>query len=148
MQAVITGNIIYYILIKKKTCCYPVHATKAYTRRGAASLILTSAPQLSGHFTSRPPYLGKDSHECIGGWTGTGTGTDVLEKRETSCPRQNSNPRSYEPQSSHFSDYAIPRPLFFLLCHCDPTRIMASSFLRFLDHTRRRTTVTRTPLDE
>jgi len=31
---------------------------------------------------------------------------------------------------------------------CDPTRVMASSFLRFLDHTQRRTTVGRTPLDE
>ena len=30
---------------------------------------------------------------------------------------------------------------------CDPTRVMASSFLRFLDHTQRRTTVRRTPLD-
>jgi hypothetical protein len=31
---------------------------------------------------------------------------------------------------------------------CEPTRVMASSFLRFLDHTQRRTTVARTPLDE
>ena len=37
---------------------------------------------------------------------------------------------------------------FFLLWHCDPMRVMASSFLRFLDHTQRRTTVGRTPLDE
>ena len=36
---------------------------------------------------------------------------------------------------------------FFLWC-CDPTRVMASSFLRFLDHTQRRITVGRTPLDE
>jgi hypothetical protein len=35
-----------------------------------------------------------------------------------------------------------------LLWHCDPTRVMASSFLRFLDHTQRSTTVGRTPLDE
>jgi len=38
--------------------------------------------------------------------------------------------------------------LFFLLWHCYPTRIMASSLLRFLDHTQRRTKVGRTPLDE
>jgi len=38
--------------------------------------------------------------------------------------------------------------LFFLLWRCDPTRVMASSFLRFPDHTRRRTTVGRTLLDE
>ena len=31
---------------------------------------------------------------------------------------------------------------------CDPTRVMAFSFLRLLDHTQRRTTVGRTPLDE
>jgi hypothetical protein len=37
---------------------------------------------------------------------------------------------------------------FFLWRSCDPTRVMASSFLRFLDHTQRGTTVGRTPLDE
>jgi len=36
----------------------------------------------------------------------------------------------------------------FFLWLCDPTRVMASSFLRFLDHTQQRTTVGRTPLDE
>ena len=38
--------------------------------------------------------------------------------------------------------------IFFLLWRCDPRRVMASSFLRFLDHTQRRTTVYRTPLDK
>ena len=38
--------------------------------------------------------------------------------------------------------------IFFFLWRCDPTRIMATSFLRFLDHTQRRTTAGRTPLDE
>ena len=38
--------------------------------------------------------------------------------------------------------------IFFLLWRCDPTRVMASSFLRFLDHTQRRTTVGRSPLNE
>ena len=38
--------------------------------------------------------------------------------------------------------------IFFFLWRCDPTRVMASSFLRFIDHTQRRTTVGRTPLDE
>jgi hypothetical protein len=37
---------------------------------------------------------------------------------------------------------------FFPLWRCDPTRVMASSFLRFIDHTERRTTVGRTPQDE
>jgi len=36
----------------------------------------------------------------------------------------------------------------FFLWRCGPTRAMVSSFLRFLDHTQRRTTVSRTPLDE
>ena len=37
---------------------------------------------------------------------------------------------------------------FCLVWHCDPTPVMASSFLRFLDHTQRRSTVGRTPPDE
>ena len=36
----------------------------------------------------------------------------------------------------------------FLLWSCDPTRVMAFSFLRFLDHTQQRTAVSRTPLNE
>jgi len=38
--------------------------------------------------------------------------------------------------------------IIFFLWRCDPKRVMASSFLRFLDHTKRRTTVGRTPLGE
>jgi len=38
--------------------------------------------------------------------------------------------------------------IFFVLWRCDPMRVMASSFLMFLDHTQRRTTVGRTPLDD
>ena len=41
----------------------------------------------------------------------------------------------------------LTKVTFFFLWRCDPTRAMASSFLRFLDHTLR-TTVGRTPLDE
>ena len=37
---------------------------------------------------------------------------------------------------------------FFFLWRCGPTRAMASSFLRFLDHTQRRITVGTTPLEE
>jgi len=36
----------------------------------------------------------------------------------------------------------------FFLWRRDPTWVMTFSFLRFLDHTQRRTTVGRTPLDE
>jgi hypothetical protein len=38
--------------------------------------------------------------------------------------------------------------IIFFKWRCDPTRVMASSLTRFLDHTQRRTTVGRTPLDE
>ena len=38
--------------------------------------------------------------------------------------------------------------LFFFLWCCGPTRAMAFSFLKFLDHTQRPTTVGTTPLDE
>ena len=38
--------------------------------------------------------------------------------------------------------------LFCFLWRCGPTRAMASSLLRFLDHTQRRITVGRTPLGE
>jgi len=46
-------------------------------------------------------------------------------------------------------DFRYIKQLFFFFQRCcDLTRVMASSFLRFLDHTQRRTTVGRTPLDE
>jgi hypothetical protein len=40
--------------------------------------------------------------------------------------------------------------VYFLLFlwRCYPTPVMASSFLRFIDHTKRRMTFGRTPLDE
>ena len=40
----------------------------------------------------------------------------------------------------------VTNDIFFL--RCDPTRVMVSSFLRFLNYIQRRTTVGRTPLDE
>ena len=48
----------------------------------------------------------------------------------------------------HIYIYIYIYIFFFWLWLCDPTRVMASSFTRFLDHTQRRTTVRRTPLDE
>ena len=47
-----------------------------------------------------------------------------------------------------WSDRYVTFLFFFLLWRCEPTRVMASSFLRFLDHTQRCTTFGRTPLDE
>ena len=43
---------------------------------------------------------------------------------------------------------SVHSAIFFPLWRCGPTRAMASSFLRFLDHTQRRTTFGRTLLDE
>ena len=42
----------------------------------------------------------------------------------------------------------LHQTVFCFLWRCGPTRAMASSFLRFLDHTQRRITVGRTSLDE
>jgi len=42
------------------------------------------------------------------------------------------------------SSWPVPPPPL----RCGPKRVMASSFLRLLDHTQRRITVGRTPLDE
>jgi len=71
-------------------------------------------------------------------------------------PTYKSSTRSDKYQVSHRNSYfswwwAHSRPkhvCFSFLWRCCPTRAMASSFLRFLDHTQRRTTVGRTPLDE
>ena len=52
------------------------------------------------------------------------------------------------PAVVHFRSRGTLNILFFFLWRCDPMRVKASSFLRFLDHTQRRTTVGRTPLDE
>jgi len=41
----------------------------------------------------------------------------------------------------------LTRHILFFLWRCGPTRAMVSTFLRFLDHTQRRSTVGRTPLD-
>ena len=72
------------------------------------------------------------------GWSG--------RLRKISSP-SDFEPRTVPPVPSSYSDWAIPAVHFFLW-RCDPTRVMASSFLRFLDHTQRRTTFGRTPLDE
>ena len=50
--------------------------------------------------------------------------------------------------SYEYNSITVYHYTFFFLWCCGPTGVMASSFLRFLDHTQRRTTVGRTPLDE
>ena len=51
-------------------------------------------------------------------------------------------------KNRHRKWFHIKRTSLFFLWRCDPTRLMSSSFLMFLDHTQRHTTVGRTPLDE
>jgi len=54
-------------------------------------------------------------------------------------------------QSILFKVYETSKIYFFFnffLWRSGPMQAMASSFLRFLDHTRRRMTVSRIPLDE
>jgi hypothetical protein len=46
------------------------------------------------------------------------------------------------------SNMSVDGRIFFTQRRSDPTRVMASSFLRFLDHTQRHITGGRTPLDE
>ena len=48
---------------------------------------------------------------------------------------------------AHYTVYVCVYIYFFLWC-CGPTRVMASSFLKFIDHTRQHTKVSRTPPDE
>jgi len=54
----------------------------------------------------------------------------------------------YETQSTEVVETVHYIKYFFFLWCCGPTRVMASSFLRFLDHIQRCVTVGRTPLDE
>jgi hypothetical protein len=51
------------------------------------------------------------------------------------------------PKKPYYIDYNNLEHDFFF-GRCDPARVMASLFFRFLDHTQRRNTVGRTPLDE
>ena len=60
-------------------------------------------------------------------------------------------PRTVPPNFHALTSYMFSQSLFqyfFALWHYGPTRAMAFSFTRFLDHTQRSTTVGRTPLDE
>ena len=57
------------------------------------------------------------------------------------------NPSRRAATGTGTEQYSFVLFLFFPLWRCGPTRAMASLFLRFLDHTQRRITVGRTPLD-
>ena len=70
----------------------------------------------------------------------------ILEHPQPTFPLQYER-SSFTPIQNKRQNYNCA-DFFFLLWRCDPTRFMASSFLRSLDHTQRRSTVGRTPLDE
>ena len=53
-----------------------------------------------------------------------------------------------EPSCHVLSIWLFINHIYFFLWRCGPTRATASSFIRFLDHTQRRTAVGKTPLDE
>ena len=55
---------------------------------------------------------------------------------------------TYHRIKSVFLKIVGPAIIFLGGGRCDPTWVMAFSFLRFLDHTQRRSTVGRTPLDK
>ena len=53
-------------------------------------------------------------------------------------------PQTYALDRAASGTGILTNTCLFFLWRCDPTRVMASSFLGFLDHTQRRTTVGRT----
>jgi len=61
---------------------------------------------------------------------------------DTTPPQPNHNVTPTHIETEQYNSWK-----FFFMWRCGPTRAMASSFLRFLDHTQRHITVGRTPLD-
>ena len=60
--------------------------------------------------------------------------------------------QGYDPEGNHFGNYAVNGSISnfapqFVFCAIAPQRAIESSFTMFIDHTQRRTTVSRTPLD-
>jgi hypothetical protein len=51
------------------------------------------------------PWEGAPGTHYIGGWVGPGAGLDVVEKKEISCPCQESNP---DRPARSYTDIAIP----------------------------------------
>ena len=83
-------------------------------------------------------WLNQSMDGLVGEWT-------VEISYTESCKDRLKNRRSYQ---KHVYICDGSNGSFFFLRRCDPILVMASSFLRFLDHTQRRSKVDRTPLDE
>jgi len=97
-----------------------------------SSPIRILSPFLSRLFEGPPAHTGAPGVKVT--TSGFNSRADYESKMSDTHGSNSQRFRSYE-----FLMYSN----FFLLWRCDPT-----SFLRFLDHTQRRTTVGRTPLDE
>ena len=96
-----------------------------------------------------PRLLSDYSHLRFNSW-GVNHFTQALTQNPPPPPPNHELKVEVVKQTYHFDrskNYKDFHLLFFLLC-CGPMRAMASSFSRFLDHTQRRTTLGRTPLDE
>jgi len=76
--------------------------------------------------------------------------TALLEDKSTKLLRIVGNYVTMTPRViSGDLNFQTRNTIFFPpLWRCGPKQAMVSSFLRFLDHTQRRTTVGRSPLDE
>ena len=85
-------------------------------------------------------------HELADGISFTATGQTT--KTKTLRFSKGSSQKSVESDQPITIIINHVRIKLLFLWRCGPTRAMASSFLRFLDHTQRRITVGRTPLDE
>ena len=70
------------------------------------------------------------------------------EEKNISCPYRGSITALFIPQLIPCTDWATPDAYFFFLLSLRPNAATASSFMRFIDHIQRRTTVGGTPLDE
>ena len=77
-----------------------------------------------------------------------------MKMEQTECTETSAykiqTPGNYPEESIQHSEQggSLKSRIFFSLWRCDATRTRASSLRRFLDHTQRRNTASRTPLDE
>ena len=94
------------------------------------------------------PQEKRSGTRCTGGWMGLRAGLDGCGKSRPQPP--GFDPTTVHPVAIRYIDYAIlaHNNFSFVSFWRDTPPSRVSSFTRFLDHTQRRTTVGRTPLDE
>ena len=131
-------------------------------RNSTWDLINRDAKQTGAKVTARAGPLFVSSVGFICGWIciiPSGTPWELAESRSSLkyvcvifknshfCLTENTTRLFFDYADHEYEGSTLFRNVFFLW-RCYPTRVMASSFLRFLEHTQRRNTVGRTPLDE